>query len=194
MTMIDLTNTVLLPIDMQKGFDEPSWPKRWNDRAEDNGRAVLTAWRKAERTIVHVRHDSVMDGSTLSKAHPGNSFRPGFTPLQGEKLVSKSVNSAFIGTDLDLHLRRIAAKNIITFGISTDMCVSTTIRMGVNMGWPMILVEDACDCFELPASDGSVIPAKHMHEAHVATLRTEFCKVVTTRELLEMLASTASRS
>jgi nicotinamidase-related amidase len=185
--MIDLTDAVLLPIDMQKGFDDPSWPKRWNDKAEDNGRALLAAWRRAKRTIVHVRHDSVMDGSALSPGHPGNTLRDGFEPLAGEKLVSKSVNSAFIGTDLDLHLRRIGAKSIIAFGISTDMCVSTTIRMGANMGWPMVLAEDACDCFELQASDGSLIAARQMHEAHVATLRTEFCKVVTTRQLLGML-------
>ena len=185
--MIDLNDAVLLPIDMQKGFDEPSWPKRWNRKAEDNGRALLDAWRKAGRTIVHVRHDSVVDGSTLSPAHRGNQLREGFAPMPGEKLVSKSVNSAFIGTDLDLHLRRIGAKSIITFGISTDMCVSTTIRMGANMGWPMVLIEDACDCFELAASDGSIIPARQMHEAHVATLRTEFCKVVTTAKLLDML-------
>ena len=41
----------------------------WNDKAEDNGRALLAAWRKANRTIVHVRHDSVEPGSTLSPAH-----------------------------------------------------------------------------------------------------------------------------
>ena len=185
--MIDLTNAVLLPIDMQKGFDEPSWPKRWNGNAEDNGRALLAAWRKAGRTVVHIRHDSAVEGSTLSPAHRGNQLREGFAPSASEKLITKSVNSAFIGTDLDLHLRRIGAKSIITFGISTDMCVSTTIRMGANMGWPMILVEDACDCFELAASDGSIIPARQMHEAHVATLRTEFCKVVTTGQLLDLL-------
>ncbi|MGL4489252.1 MAG: cysteine hydrolase family protein [Rhizobiaceae bacterium] len=184
--MLDLDNAVLLPIDMQKGFDEPSWPKRWNDKTEDNGRALLDAWRKTGRPIVHVRHDSAIEGSTLSPAHRGNAHREGFLPVNGERLVSKSVNSAFIGTDLDLHLRRIGAKSIIVFGISTDMCVSTTIRMGANMGWPMVLVEDACDCFEQAASDGSIIPARQMHEAHVATLRTEFCTVVTTKELLGM--------
>ena len=186
--MIDLSHSVLLPIDMQKGFDEPSWPKRWNGKAEDNGRAILAAWRKTARPIVHVQHDSVILGSTLSPAHQGNAFRQGFAPQSSEKLVSKSVNSAFIGTDLDLHLRRIGAKSIITFGISTDMCVSTTIRMGANLGWTMILVEDACDCFELATSDGSIIPARQMHEAHVATLRTEFCTVLTTRQLLDLLA------
>jgi nicotinamidase-related amidase len=185
--MLDLNNAILLPIDMQKGFDEPSWPKRWNDNVDTNGRALLDAWRKANRTIVHVRHDSVEPGSTLALAHLGNAHREGFLPLSGEKLVTKSVNSAFIGTDLDIHLRRIGAKTIVVFGITTDMCVSTTIRMGANMGWPMVLVEDACDCFEQAASDGSIIPARQMHEAHVATLRTEFCKVVTTAELLGVM-------
>lgn len=185
--MIELSNAILMPIDMQKGFDEASWPKRWNDKAEHNGRALLEAWRKASRTIVHVRHDSVEQGSTLSPAHKGNAHREGFVPQGGEKLVTKSVNSAFIGTDIDIHLRRIAAKTIIIFGISTDMCVSTTIRMGANMGWSFVLVEDACDCFELAASDGSIIPARQMHEAHVATLRAEFCKVVTTAELMALV-------
>jgi nicotinamidase-related amidase len=38
---------------------------------------------------------------------------------------------------------------VVVFGISTDMCVSTKIRVGANLGWRMMLVEDACDCFDL---------------------------------------------
>ncbi len=114
-------------------------------------------------------------------------MRPGFTPLPGEQLVTKSVNSAFIGTDLDLRLRRLGAKTVVTCGISTDMCVSTTIRTGANMGWSMVLVEDACDCFDLPDGQGGTIPAKDLHRAHVATLGFEFCEVTTTKALLQTL-------
>jgi nicotinamidase-related amidase len=186
--MIDLNGSILLPIDMQKGFDQASWPRRWNTNVDSNGLRLLDAWRAKNRTVVHVQHNSVTEGSSLSPSNIGNQFRDGFTPLHGEKLVSKSVNSAFVGTDLDLHLRRIEAKSIVTFGISTDMCVSTTIRMGANMGWRMILIEDACDCFEQKGSDGSTIAAHTMHEAHVATLRVEFCEVMTTADLLLQLA------
>jgi nicotinamidase-related amidase len=182
--MIDLANAVLLPIDMQKGFEEKSWPKRWNSNVDKNGQAIIAAWREAQKTVVHVKHDSVQLGSTLSPQHKGNGFRAGFEPLTGERVVSKSVNSAFIGTDLDLHLRRVAAKSVVTFGLSTDMCVSTTIRTGANMGWSMILVEDACDCFELTSISGNTLSARAIHEAHVATLAFEFCKVVTTAKLL----------
>ena len=177
-------NAVLLPIDMQRGFDEPSWPKRWNEACDRNGLALLAAWRAAGRPIIHVRHDSVENGSTLRPDHPGNAHRPGFAPQGDEALVTKSVNSAFIGTDLDLRLRRLGADTFITFGISTDMCVSTTVRMGANMGYRVILVEDACDCFTLPDGKGGIVPAAEIHRAHVATLGVEFATVMTTEEVI----------
>ena len=181
---LDLDRAVLLPIDMQQAFDAPPWPKRWNDQVDENGLALLRKWREAGRPIIHVRHDSVMEGSSLAPGTHGNRFRPGFEPLDGEPLVTKSVNSAFIGTDLDLKLRRLGAKHVVAFGISTDMCVSTTVRTGSNMGWDMVLAADACDCFDLPDGKGGTIPAEAVQAAHVATLGFEFCKVVATGDLL----------
>ena len=180
---LDLDRAVLLPIDMQKAFDTPPWPRRWNDRVDANGLALLDAWRTAGRPIIHVRHDSVQPGSTLAPDSPGNAFREGFEPLQGEPLVTKSVNSAYIGTDLDLRLKRLGARHVVTFGISTDMCVSTTVRTGANMGWDMILVPDACDCFDLPDGQGGTILAEDVQRAHVATLGFEFARIMNTAEL-----------
>jgi nicotinamidase-related amidase len=59
--MKDLSRTVLLPIDVQRGFDDPSWPPRWNGGMEANGRALLAYWRAAGAPIIHVRHDSVQE-------------------------------------------------------------------------------------------------------------------------------------
>ena len=182
--MTDFSRTLLLPIDVQRGFDDPSWPQRWNVEMEANGRALLDHWRARGAPIIHVRHDSVQPGSSLAPGHWGNDFRPGFEPLAGEPVVSKSVNSAFIGTDLDLRLRRLKIERIVTFGISTDMCVSTTIRTGANMGWTFTLVADACDCFDLPGLDGGIIPARAIQDAHVATLAMEFCDVTTAAALI----------
>ena len=182
--MTDLPRIVLLPIDVQRGFDDPSWPPRGNREMEANGRALLAHWRAAAAPIIHVRHDSVPEGSSLAAGLWGNDFREGFAPEGEEPVVSKSVNSAFIGTDLDLRLRRLGAEKIVAFGISTDMCVSTTIRTGSNMGWKMVLVADACDCFDLPDGNGGTIPGREIQAAHVATLRAEFCDVVTTAEVV----------
>jgi nicotinamidase-related amidase len=181
---IDWDRAVLLPVDMQRAFDAAPWPRRWNDQVDANGLALLQAWRKASRPIIHVRHDSVVEGSSLAPGSDGNLFRVGFEPENDEALVTKSVNSAFIGTDLDLKLRRLGARHVVAFGISTDMCVSTTVRTGSNMGWDMILAADACDCFDLPDGKGGTIPAEAVQAAHVATLGFEFCRVMPTAELV----------
>jgi nicotinamidase-related amidase len=182
--------TVLLPIDVQRGFDDPSWPARNNPAMETNGQRLLAAWRERGWPIIHVRHDSVQPGSTLAPGHAGNAFRDGFESQPGEPIVSKSVNAAFIGTDLDLRLRRLQATAIVAFGISTDMCVSTTVRVGANLGWRMIVAGDACACFDLPAADGNgvVISADEIHRAHLATLAAEFARVASTQSLLDTIA------
>ena len=180
-------NAVLIPIDMQQAFDAAPWPPRWNGDVDNNGRALLAAWRAAGRPIIHVRHDSVAPGSTLAPGTVGNAPRPGFSPVGDEPLVSKSVNAAFIGTDLDLRLRRLGVDTIVLFGISTDMCVSTSVRVGANLGYRVILVEDACDCFDQPDGGGGTIPARDIHRAHVATLRAEFAEVTTTAQIVSAL-------
>lgn len=183
-------HTVLLPIDVQKGFDDPSWPSRNNPAMEANGQRLLAAWRQRGWPIIHVRHDSVEPGSTLARDHPGNAFRDGFEPLADEPIVSKSVNAAFIGTDLDLRLRRLDASAVVVFGISTDMCVSTTVRVGANLGWRVIVIGDACACFDLndPDGNGKTIPADDIHRAHLATLAAEFAHVTMTATLLDQLS------
>lgn len=186
---LDLDHAVLLPIDMQQAFDAPPWPRRWNDEVDANGLALLDTWRSAGRPIIHVRHDSVEPGSSLAPGTAGNALRPGFEPRAGEPLIIKSVNSAFIGTDLDLRLKRLGAKHVVTFGISTDMCVSTTVRTGANMGWDIILVPDACDCFDLPDGQGGTITAEEVQRAHVATLAFEFARTMATAELSGLLTA-----
>ena len=179
--------TVLLPIDIQRGFDYPPWGPRDNPDMDDNGRRLLAAWRASGRPLIHVRHDSVHAGSSLHPAHPGNAFRDGFDPLPGEAVLPKSVNAAFIGTDLDLRLRRLEVRSVVLFGISTDMCVSTTARVAANLGYRTIVVGDACQCFDLPDGDGNPIPAAEIARAHLATLRAEFAEVVDTDAVVAAL-------
>jgi len=179
--------SMLIPIDVQQGFDYAPWGRRNNPQMETQGQRLLAAWRTRGLPLIHVRHDSVQPGSTLQPGHPGNAFRPGFEPLAGEVVVGKSVNAAFIGTDLDLRLRRLDVRHIVLFGISTDMCVSTTARVGANLGYAVTVVGDACACFDLADADGSVIAADAIQRAHLATLRAEFATVVDTDALLAAL-------
>jgi nicotinamidase-related amidase len=186
--LFDHSKSVLLPIDMQQAFDGAPWPRRWNEAVDQNGHAVLAAWRLAGLPIIHVLHDSVEPGSSLAPTSPGNAVRPGFEPREDEPVVRKSVNAAFIGTDLDLRLRRMEIDTIVIFGISTDMCVSTTTRVGANLGYRMVLIGDACDCFDLPDGDGGIIRAETVHRTHLATIAYEFATVAGTAEILAALS------
>lgn len=184
-----ITNrTVLLPIDVQQGFDHPPWGRRNNLALEANGLALIAAFRAAKLPIIHVRHDSVMPGSVLAPSHPGNAFKPGYGPQGDEPLVTKSVNAAFIGTDLELRLRRLDADSVVLFGIATDMCVSTTARVAANLGFRTIVVGDACTSFDLVDADGRAISAEEIHRAHLATLNAEFAQVVNTKDVVAALA------
>lgn len=183
---------VLIPIDVQQGFDFAPWPSRNNPSMEANGLRLLDAWRHAGLPLIHVRHDSVMEGSSLAPGHPGNAHRPGYAPREGEPVVTKSVNAAFIGTDLDLRLRRLGIDTVVLFGISTDMCVSTTARVAANLGYRTVVVGDACACFDLKDADGTVIPADAIQRAHLATLRAEFATVMDTREVIAALRTQAA--
>jgi nicotinamidase-related amidase len=179
-------DAVLLPVDMQKGFDASGRPAL-SSRPDAPALRLLEAWRRSGRAVIHVRRDSVEPGSVFAPGRLGNALRDGFSPRPGEPLVTKSVNAAFIGTDLDLRLRRLGATAIVVFGLTTDMCVSTTVRVGANMGYRLIVAADACAAFDQPGLDGAIIAAATAHATHLATLANEFGEVARVEDLIAAL-------
>ncbi len=174
----------LILVDYQQGFDHPSWGRRNNPGAEQQALRLLAHWRAHGAPVVIVRHDSTEPDSTLRPDQPGNALKPGFEPRDGELLCVKQVHSAFIGTSLRAWLDERAVKDITISGISTDMCTSTTTRMGCDLGYRMHFVEDACVCFEQRDPDGESLPATALHRAHVTTLGSDFARVVRTDQVL----------
>src|SRR5262245_56051472 len=101
--------TTLVIIDVQNAIDAPYWAKdgpRNNPGAEAAIARLLAAWRRTERTIVHVRHDSTEPTSAYRPGQPGNDFKSVAQPLPGEAVIAKRTNSAFIGTGLEELLRK----------------------------------------------------------------------------------------
>ena len=178
-------NAALIAIDVQRGFDCTSWGRRNNPDMEANGRALIAAWRATGRPLVHTCHDSTTPGSPLAPGQEGNRFKASFEPLSGERVVAKTVNSAFIGTDLEAWLRRAGIRQLVLFGIATDMCVSTTARMAANLGFEVLVAADACHTWDQAGHDGKWIRADLIHHANLATLHTEFARVVHSADLLD---------
>ncbi len=183
-----LKKSALLVIDVQKGFDDPCWGKRNNPDAESNIAMLLSKWRKKESPIVHIQHCSVEPNSPLRPDLPGNEFKDEALPLTGEKIFTKTVNSAFIGTELGDYLRSHGINSLVIVGLTTDHCVSTSTRMAGNLGFKVTLVSDATATFDRLGPDGIEYSADDIHKIHLASLNEEFCVVRSTAEVLNEIA------
>ncbi len=177
-------NTALLLIDVQQGFDDPMWGKRNNPDLELNIAKLLDAWREAKRPIIHVQHCSVNPIYPLHPDNSGNAFKPEAMPIDGESIFQKTVNSAFIGTDLEAYLRVQGIDDLVIVGLTTDHCVSTSTRMAGNLGFNVFLVSDATATFGKTGPDGREYSAEEIHAVNLASLHEEFCQVVTTQALI----------
>lgn len=79
---------------------------------------------------------------------------PEAMPAPDEPLFQKNVNSAFIGTDLEAHLRERGIEALVLVGLTTNHCVSTTARMSGNLGFETYVVDDATATFDRVGHDG----------------------------------------
>ena len=184
--------TVLLVIDVQMAFENPSWGQRNNPLAEQRISDLIAAWREDKRPLIHVQHVNPRPGSLFNPGSPGVAIKAEAMPLPGEPLISKDVNSAFIGTDLEKRLRSMGVSTIVVVGITTDHCVSTTTRMAGNLGFTTYVVSDATVTFERTGPDGIRYTAEQMHDTALASLHGEFATVVTTQDVLAALKRTAA--
>lgn len=180
-------NAVLILIDVQKGLDDPVWGPRNNPTAERNMARLLKAWRETKRPVIHVRHMSRRPGSPLAPGIPGNEIKDEVKPEGDEPVVEKDVNSAFMGTDLESRLRKNGFDTLVFGGLATDHCVSSTARMGGNLGFTCYVVADATATFDRVGYDGRRYGAEEVHGTALASLHGQFATVVSTDELLRRL-------
>jgi nicotinamidase-related amidase len=187
-------NAALVVIDVQQGFLDPCWGQRNHPDAESKVAALLAAWRQAGRPLYHVRHASRSPHGAFRAGTPGFAFKPEAQPLEGEAVITKEVNSGFIGTDLEQRLRAAGIDTVVLCGLTTDHCVSTTARMAGNLGFSVVVVEDACATHERTGPDGRHFTAEQMHDTALASLHGEFARIAAADAVLVELAELAAQA
>ena len=182
-------DVALVVIDVQKGFDDPKWGERNNPQAEANIAKLLEVWRHSGRPVIHVQHCSKEVGSPFRSDSPGNAIKESAKPAKGELVIQKSVNSAFIGTNLKFLLRKQGITGLVLVGLTTDHCVSSSARMAGNLGFTTFVVSDATATFDRSGPNGRRYRAEDVHDVNLASLHEEFATVIDTQGLINGLES-----
>ena len=183
-----MTAPALLIIDVQKAIDDSRWGRdRNNPGAEATISALLSFWRSREWPLFHVRHASLEPDSTYRPDGPGFTFKDEVLPLDGEPIVEKSTNSAFIGTSLERDLRNRGIDAVVITGVITNNSVEATARMAGNLGFRTFVVSDATATFGRNDYDGHWRTAPEVHAMSLANLDGEYATVLTAAEVMRRL-------
>ena len=169
-------------------------------------RAVIAAARSAGITIVHTREGHRPDlsdlppakhrrgnfptkigdggpmGRILVRGEDGHDIIPELAPVPGEPVIDKPGKGAFYATDLEAILRSRGIAHLIVCGVTTEVCVHTTVREANDRGF---------DCLVLSDCTGSYFP--QFHEAALAMIKAQggiFGWVAPSSALLEAFATT----
>ncbi len=189
---LDVRNSALMVIDMQKFFLDPKSPTY-----TEGGRGILPnlkklikAFRSAKRPVIYTAHVHAGDGSDAGimkwwwegmckEGTPEAQIHPQIAPRPGEKVVKKHRYSGFYNTDLETILRCLNIKDLVITGIMTNLCCESTAREAYYRDYRVFFLLDGT---------GSVT-----EEFHLATLKNlafGFAYVTTVEEIIKSLKIT----
>ena len=83
-------------------------------------------------------------GRILIRGEPGHDIIPALYPVAGEPVIDKPGKGAFYATDLDAMLRNRGIENLLVCGVTTEVCVHTTVREANDRGYRCIVPADCC--------------------------------------------------
>lgn len=179
----------LLVIDVQMGFAhrDASGVARSCPEANDNIAQLLAAFRNKRHLVIHIHHHSCDPNSVFRAGTSGAKVQPFAKPLISEKAIIKHVNSAFIGTTLEMDLNRARVTRLVLCGGTANHCVETTARMAGNLGFDTVYVSDAVWAYGATGPDGCAHSPEQVHAMSLCNLDGEFATVLPTAKVLDML-------
>jgi nicotinamidase-related amidase len=172
-----LADSTLVLIDAQQEYVTGRLPLAGVEAALREAGALLAAARAAGATVVHVQHKG-RAGGLFDPDGPYFAINEAVAPRPGESLVHKGLPNAFAGTDLEALLKAGGARSLVFAGFMTHMCISSSVRAALDLGYASTVVAGACATRDLPDGQGGVVTAASLHRAEMAALADRFALIV----------------
>ena len=177
--------TALLLIDIQNDyFPRGLWEVPDMETASTKAARVLAHARATGQPVFHIRHEfPTNDAPFFRPASHGAEIHPSVAPLADEPVICKHRPNSFVGTDLQAQLDARCIKALVIAGAMTQMCIDSTARAAVDLGYAVTILEDACAA-KPQSFNGLDLSAQAVHAAIMAPLAGSFAKVMTCNSYL----------
>ena len=183
-----LDRPALLVIDIQNFyFEDGKLPLVGSVEASLKARSVIDAFRAKKLPVIYVQHlPQGVERFEPGATDPQYAIHPNVAPAAGETVIVKHFANSFRETRLAALLKERNIKTLVITGMQTHMCVEAAVRAGADLGFDMVVVEDACATRDLKLHE-TTVPAASVHAAALAAMNGTYAKVVTAADILAAL-------
>ncbi|MGJ4950704.1 cysteine hydrolase family protein [Bradyrhizobium sp. HKCCYLS20291] len=168
-----LADSSLVLIDIQSEYRDGPLALPGAEAAIAQAARLLARARAAGSVIIHVAHRGKA-GSLFDREAPRGAIVAAVAPLAGEAVIEKTLPNSFAGTDLQARLTAAGRNNLVLAGLMTHMCVSSTARAALDLGWRVTIDAQSCATRDLPDGKGGTLPAALVHDVALAELSDRF--------------------
>jgi len=178
-----LAGSCLVLIDLQNEYRSGPIALPGADAAIAAAKRLLDRARTSGAQIIHVAHKGKPGGLFDREAERG-AIVASLAPLSGEPVIEKALPNAFAGTKLKASLDATGRKNVVLAGLMTHMCISSTARAALDLGFRVTIDAESCATRDLPDGRGGTIAAATIHDVALAELADRFAIIARDGALL----------
>jgi len=171
-----LADSCLVMIDLQNEYLSGPLALTGAQEAVAHAAQLLARARQQGAAIFHIAHRGKA-GGMFDRAAERGAIIAAVAPQAAEPTIEKELPNAFAATALQAQLAATGRKNIVLAGFMTHMCVSSTARAALDLGFRTTVDADSCATRDLPDGRGGVIAARTIHDIALAELSDRFAVI-----------------
>jgi nicotinamidase-related amidase len=168
-----LGNVSLVLIDLQNEYRVGPLALPGAEAAIASAARLLARARESGAAVFHIAHQG-KPGGLFDRAAERGAIADRVAPLGTEPVIEKALPNAFAGTDLQERLKATGRHNVVLAGMMTHMCVSSTARAALDLGFRVTIDAESCATRDLPDGRGGMIAATAVHDVALAELADRF--------------------